>query len=66
MDLILPSIFAIIPICGLYYRVIESSILRKKTYLSQNAHHAMKKKEYKLYTYDKLCVMRLTKNQKTQ
>ena len=65
MDLILPSIFAIIPICGLYYRVIESSILQKKL-MSQNAHHAMKKKEYKLDTYDKLCVMRLTKNQKTQ
>ena len=45
MDLIFSNIFPITPIDGSYYRVINSSILQKMFYVSQNFCHAMKKKQ---------------------
>ena len=45
MDLILSIIFTVMPIDGSCYRVINSSILQEFLFhLSQNVHHAMKKK----------------------
>ena len=43
MDLILPIIFAITPIDGSCYRVIDSSNIQESFNLSQDVYHAMKK-----------------------
>ena len=48
MDLVLPIIFAIIPIVGSCYRVIDSSNIQEHFFIClKNFYHAMKKKKHK-------------------